>query len=96
MKQAIQSIISNNLLPDLDLLRDRDRRGGGLRDRLGERDRDRPTKIQNKCLLQYYGKKLTASSFPIITDNKLQGNCSAIYIAAIKFINSSFCILNHN
>ena len=58
MKQAIQSIISDYLLPDLDLLRDRDRRGGGLRDRLGERDRDRPTKIQNKCLLQYYGKNL--------------------------------------
>lgn len=43
--EAIQSIISDNLLPDLDLLRDRDRRGGGLRDRLGERDRDRSTKI---------------------------------------------------
>ena len=64
LKQAIQSIISNNLLPDLDLLRDRDRRGGGLRDRLGERDRDRPTKIQNKCLLQYYGKKTYRFQFP--------------------------------
>jgi len=29
--------------PDLERLRDRDRRGGGLRDLLGDRDRERPT-----------------------------------------------------
>ena len=36
-----------DVLPDLDRLRERDRRGGGLRDLLGDRDREGPNKIVN-------------------------------------------------